>query len=560
MLRIAVLTPVVALVVAAAPVAAADPTEARLALRTAEALYADIRTTQLANGLRVYLKPIRGSTAVTTMVVYKVGSGDEDKTVTGLSHYLEHLMFKGTVQLKPGDIDRLTFRAGGSNNAYTSTDLTAYHFTMPAGRWQEALAVEADRMRNLRVDRAHEFDKEKGAVINELTGNEDRPWELESKALLPLLFGSKHPYGHPVIGEEKHVRDATETVIKDYYDRWYYPNNAALVMVGGFDADEALKTIERLFGPLPAGKLPARKTVPAEPVKLPVRKEMASKFSVPRLLVAYPAAAAGDRDQAALAVLDGLLGRGKRSRLYRTMVEGAAVASSASSDYTPGRFGGWFGFYVDVLPGKDRPAAEKLLLEQVADLRDKPVSAGELHRVQQQLLAAAIFSREGTFGLANSIGEAVTVTSLDFARQYLPSLLAVTPTDVQRVAKKYLDAERSVTIWSVPPAKKTGLAAARRAAAESIGWPAPIGRRRRRSTWRKARARCCAERAGAGAVRGSPAADRAGARQSAPGRHLPERRPGAWRALTAAARRGDDARTGRARSPRRSRTLADSWR
>src|SRR5262245_46534124 len=189
------LFPCLTALLALAPGAAlADSPDSKLALRTVSALYDGIKTAELPNGLRVFLKPISGSTGVTTMVVYKVGSADEDKTFTGLSHYLEHLMCKGTAELKPGDIDRITFRPGGSNNAYTSTDLTAYHFTLPAGRWKDALQVEADRMRNLRIDKEHEFDKEKGAVINELAGNEDSPWDLEYKAILPRLFGKMHPY------------------------------------------------------------------------------------------------------------------------------------------------------------------------------------------------------------------------------------------------------------------------------------------------------------------------------------------------------------------------------
>src|SRR5262245_2009821 len=421
------------------PARAAETADSRLALRTAAALYDGIRTADLPNGLRVFLKPIPGSPSVTTMVVYKAGSADEDKTCTGLSHYLEHLLFKGTAKLKPGDIDRATFRAGGSNNAYTSTDMTAYHFTLPAGRWRVALEIEADRMRNVRIDKDHEFDKEKGAVIHELTGNEDRAWDIESKRILPVLFGKEHPYGHPVIGEEKHVRDATEKVIKDHYDRWYHPNNAALVMVGGFDADEAMKTIEKLFSPIPREKLPARKPVPEKPVKLPGRLEMVSKFSVPRLMLAFPTVTAGDDDVPALNVLDGLIARGKRSRLYRSMVEGAEVASSVQSDHSPGRYPGWLSVYVEVLPGKNKAEAEKLTLKELARLRDEPVGVDELKRTQQQLLAKFIFDRESTYGLANSIGDAVTQTSLDVARKYLPRLLAVTPADVQRVARKYLD-------------------------------------------------------------------------------------------------------------------------
>ncbi len=431
----------------------------KLALRTAAALYDDIQEYELDNGLRVLLKPIPGSTSVTTMVMYKVGSADEDKTSTGLAHYLEHLMFKGTGKLKPGDIDRITFRAGGSNNAYTSTDVTAYHFTLPAGRWKEALVVEADRMRNLRIDREHEFDKEKGAVINELAGGEDTPWDLEYKAILPRLFGREHPYGHPIIGEAEHVQAATESIIKAFYDRWYHPNNACLVLVGGFDPAEAKKTIRDLFSPIPRGKLPARKTIPPGASKLPTRYEMESKFTVPRLLIGYPTVRAGDDDQAALAVLEGILGTGKRCRLYRALVEGAEVASTVGADHTPGRYPGWLAVFAEVLPGKDRLEVERLLLAEIAKLREELVSPEELQRVQQQILASTIFGLESTYGLANRIGHAATVTSLELAREYLPRIAAVTPKDVQRVARKYLVPVKSATVWSVPPKRSGQLAA-----------------------------------------------------------------------------------------------------
>src|SRR5438105_3493759 len=198
---------------------AADP-----AIKAAEALYEGVRVETLANGLRVYLKPVPHSPVVATMVAYKVGSGDEDLDHTGLSHYLEHLMFKGTDKIMPGDIDRRTQRNGGQNNAYTSEDYTVYHFDLPASNWKFALEIEADRMRNLRIDAKHEFEQEKGAVISELERNEDEPWDLELKAILPLLYGKSSPYGHPVIGEREHVRGATAKIIKTHYDKWYDPN------------------------------------------------------------------------------------------------------------------------------------------------------------------------------------------------------------------------------------------------------------------------------------------------------------------------------------------------
>ena len=198
-----------ALAILGAHPAVADDTKL---LKTAQSLYDGVRQETLPNGLRVYLKPVPGSPVVTTMVAYLVGSADEELDQTGLSHYLEHLMFKGTDKLLPGDIDRLTQRNGGSNNANTSEDMTVYHFDFAADRWKTALQIEADRMRQLRIDKEHEFEQEKGAVISELAGNEDSPWDLEYKAILPLLWPKDSPYSHPVIGQREHV-DAAESGI-----------------------------------------------------------------------------------------------------------------------------------------------------------------------------------------------------------------------------------------------------------------------------------------------------------------------------------------------------------
>src|SRR5258708_7949055 len=150
-------------------------------VKAAAALYDDVRVETLDNGLKVYLKPVAGAPVVTTMVAYKVGSSDEDLDQTGLSHYLEHLMFKGTDKIEPRDIDRITLRNGGANNAYTSEDYTIFHFDFAADRWEAALEIEADRMRNLRIDKKHEFDTEKDNVVSELERDEDEPWDVEQK-------------------------------------------------------------------------------------------------------------------------------------------------------------------------------------------------------------------------------------------------------------------------------------------------------------------------------------------------------------------------------------------
>ena len=333
--------------------------DANIAAKSVAQLYDGIRTETLPNGLKVYLRPIPESPVVTLMVAYKVGSCDEDLDSTGLAHYLEHLMFKGTDKIMPGDIDRMTLQNGGANNAYTSEDLTNYHFDFANDRWEVALEIEADRMRNLRIDEKHEFEQEKGNVIQELNRNEDGPWDLEMKTILPPLFGKTTPYGHPVIGERKHVEAATAAVIKAHYDKWYHPNNASLVICGGFDPDKAMAKIKELFGPIPKGKLPERKKAEAAKRKGPEKLEMDSKFDSPRLLMGYNTVASNHADVPALAGLQALLSAGKTSRFYKKLIEGEQVAGDVSSGNSSGRYPGWFYIQVELLKGKDRKKEKK---------------------------------------------------------------------------------------------------------------------------------------------------------------------------------------------------------
>jgi zinc protease len=425
--------------------AADDP-----ALKAASALYENIRTETLPNGLRVFLKPVPGAPVVTTMVAYKVGSADENLDATGLSHYLEHLMFKGTEKLMPGDIDRMTMRSGGRNNADTSEDMTVYHFDFAADQWDTALRIEADRMRNLRIDERHEFEQEKGAVISELNMDEDRPFDLELKAIAPLLFGKTAPYGHPVIGETQHVRGATAGVIKAHYDRWYYPNNAALVVVGGFDADKASARIRELFASIPAGKLPPRKEAPPVSRDKPVRINMPSKFEVPRMVMGFNGVRSNEPDAYALEMIQTLLSGGKTSRLYRKLVEQEAIASEVSASDNAGRYPGWFAVDVELLKGKSPQKAEELVLAELARLANEPVGPEELQRARRIMTAGQIFAHEGVHGLADSIARGVTTNDLEYLRTYLPRVVAVTPAQIQEAARKYLDANKRVVVWSLP--------------------------------------------------------------------------------------------------------------
>jgi zinc protease len=264
------------------------------------------------------------------------------------------------------------------------------------------------------------------------------------------LFGKTGPYGHPVIGERQHVRAATAEVIKAHYDKWYHPNNAALVIVGGFDPDKAMAKVKQLFGPIPAGKLPERKAGSTEKLQRPARHEFGSKFDVPRMVMGFNTVATTHPDFHALDVLQAVLAGGKTSRLYKKLVEGEAVAGEVSAYNWAGRYPGWFAITLQLLKGKDRKHAEGLVLKELQRLRDEPVSAAELKRVQQQLFAETVFGRESVHNLADSIARGVTTNDLDFLKNYLPRVKAVTAEEVQKVAKKYFDPEGRVVVWSVP--------------------------------------------------------------------------------------------------------------
>lgn len=416
--------------------------------QAAAAFFADVQEHSLTNGLRIFLKPIADSPIVCVMTAYRVGSADEELEQTGLSHYLEHLMFKGTDKLLPGDIDKKTRRAGGQNNAYTTQDFTNFHFEFAADRWETALEIEADRMRNLRIDARHEFEQEKGAVISELDGAEDEPWDLEHKAMLPLLFGANSPYGHPIIGEKLHVRAATAPLIKAHYDRWYHPNNANIIIVGGFDPVRALARIQQLFAALPKGALPPRKSAVPMQRTTPVYKEFKSKFDVDRMLVGFNTVRMGEPEDYVLDVIEGVLASGKTGRLYRRLVIDQELAAEITCSNLAGRLPGWFSIEMEVLNGVSPKKAEQGLLDELRRLATEPVADAEMKRVKRKILSSFVFNHEGVHELADSIANAVALNGLGYVRTYFEKLDAITPQDVQDVARRLLDPQKRIVVCS----------------------------------------------------------------------------------------------------------------
>src|SRR5215213_4628074 len=205
----------------------------------------------LPNGLTVIIKELHDKPIVASIIWYRVGSRNEELGQTGKSHFLEHMLFKGTDRYRRGEIDMITLKNGGANNAFTWLDFTAYYFTFSSDRWQAALEIEANRMRNTTFAR-EEFESEKQVVEEELRIGLDGPWEALENEVWATAFRC-HPYHWPTVGWFEDLEKATADEMKAYYDKWYHPRNASIVLVGDFDTEETLARIDELFGSIPPG-------------------------------------------------------------------------------------------------------------------------------------------------------------------------------------------------------------------------------------------------------------------------------------------------------------------
>ncbi|HEU5239822.1 MAG TPA: pitrilysin family protein, partial [Pyrinomonadaceae bacterium] len=291
----------------------------------------DVRRTVLSNGLIVLTKEAHTSPIVTSMIWYRVGSRNEELGHTGKSHFLEHMLFKGTERFKKGEIDLLTLKNGGGNNAFTSHDFTAYYFNFASDRWDIALEIEADRMVNCAFE-PEEFEAEKKVVIEELKTGLDSPWGLLLQEQEASAF-KVHPYRNPIVGWLQDVERASVEQQQAYYRRYYHPNNAILALVGDFDTDDVLRKVDRAFGSIPAGPAPPPMLLEEPPQRGERRLVVRWRSKVPRLAIAFHAPQIAVGDSYALQVLAVVLAEGKASRLYQRMVEREQSVTFVTAEY-----------------------------------------------------------------------------------------------------------------------------------------------------------------------------------------------------------------------------------
>ncbi|WP_421656298.1 M16 family metallopeptidase [Leptothermofonsia sp. ETS-13] len=416
----------------------------------------NVRKTVLDNGLTVLTKEVNTVPVVTVQVWYRVGSRNETPGINGIAHQLEHLMFKGTKE-RPIQFGQFFSVLGSDSNAFTSYDQTAYFGTVEQDKLKALLVLEADRMKNSIIGEK-ELASEKRVVISELQGYENSPGYRLGRAVMKAAFPNS-PYGLPVGGTKADVERFTVQQVRDYYQSYYRPDNATLIIVGNFQTEPTLNLVKETFGKLP------RETQPL-PAENPSQLASDSGSAKPPIVLREPGSAAilneiyplpnaTHPDVPVLQIMDYILAGGRSSRLYQALVE-TGLASSADGYAANMIGGGWYEFSITAAPGKDLKQIDQVLQKTLADLRDRGVSQEELERAKTQYRASMLLRNRDIVSQAFQLGDDQTTTGdYRFTDRLLNAISKVTAADVQRAAQTYL-APNKRTVGFFEPTRPNG--------------------------------------------------------------------------------------------------------
>lgn len=413
----------------------------------------NVTETVLPNGLTVLLKEEHKAPVVTFQIWYKVGSRNERLGKTGLSHMLEHMMFKGTKKHGPKTFSQTVQRNGGNDNAFTSHDYTAYFENFAADRVAISLDLESDRMHNLLLD-PKEFLSERDVVKEERRmRTEDDPVNAMVEQMMSVAF-SAHPYQWPVIGWMADISSFTRDDLLKHYRTYYAPNNATIVVVGDFDTHKLLSQIEQSFGKIPRGpEVP--KVTAVEPRHLGERRVIVKRQAeLPAVFAGYIVPTLKHPDSYALEILQGILSSGKSSRLYKSLVYDKQLALYAGGDYdNVSADPNLFYVYAGVMPGKTTDEVEKAIYAEIDKFKNEPVTDDELQKAKNQIEASFIMGQDSIFYQAMLLGQFESVANWRLLEKYVDNVRAVTKEDVMRVAKEYFS-EDNRTVGILVPVKK----------------------------------------------------------------------------------------------------------
>ena len=409
-------------------------------------------TFTLANGLQVVVIQDHRTPVVTQMIWYKVGSADETPGKSGLAHFLEHLMFKGTTKHPADEFSQTVLRVGGSENAFTSVDYTGYYQRVSRDQLARMMDFEADRMTGL-ILKDENVLPERNVVLEEYNMRvANSPDARLNEQMMAALY-LNHPYGRPIIGWHHEIEQLDREDALAFYRRFYAPNNAILVIAGDTDADEVRPLAEATFGKVAAQpSIPAKRIRPQEPEPIAPRTVTLSdphveQPSVKRLYLVPSATTAAPSESAALDVLAQLMGSGSNSYLYRALVVDKPLAVAASAAYQGTALDpSQFSISVAPQPGVEFSQVEQVVDNVIADIVKNPIRAEDLERVKTQLIAEAIYAQDNQATMARWYGGALTTgLSIEDIRSWPDRIRAVTAEEVRAVAQKWLDKKRSVT-------------------------------------------------------------------------------------------------------------------
>lgn len=403
---------------------------------------APVHEYRLDNGMRVLVKEDHRAPVAVSMVWYGAGSMDEFNGTTGVAHVLEHMMFKGTPKVPAGEFSRRIARAGGRDNAFTARDYTAYFQTLHRDQLPLALELEADRMTHLSLSK-EEFEKEIQVVMEERRWRtDDRPASLLYESLMATALQS-HPYRHPVIGWMDDLRNMRVDDARLWYQRWYVPNNAILVVVGDVTGEEVLRLAEKYFGAIPSRALPERKPQDEAQQRGTRRVVVKAPSELPSVYLAFRVPKLRDPENDweayALDVLEGVLDGHEGARLAASLVRGSRLAASAGASYDgTGRGPGFFLLSGTPSEGKTVAELEAALRAEVRRIAEEGVAEDELNRVKAQVVASQVFARDSMFAQARQMG---ALESIGLSHRMIDTFVAqirrVTSEQVQQVARRY---------------------------------------------------------------------------------------------------------------------------
>lgn len=409
----------------------------------------------LDNGLQVVVVVNRRAPIVHHSVWYRVGAADEQAGESGLAHFVEHLMFKGTESLAPGEFSEIIAANGGRENAFTSWDFTGYFQTVAADRLEIMMKHEADRMANLVLSDAV-VDPERDVVLEERRSRVDNEPRGQLAELIRATLFLNHPYRIPIIGWDHEIRQLNTEAALRFYERWYAPNNAVLIVAGDVDPQAVRDLAEQYYGPIPAGDFPPRQRVAEPPqngareVTLRSPRVREPSFSISYLAPGYRQAEGPEAY--ALQVLSEILSGGATGRLYSRLVVAQGIAASAGAGYSPMAYDyATFIFSASPRPGGELEPVEAALRAEIALLLEEGVSEAEVAAAKKRLSAGAVFARDNLSTAPRIIGTALTTgSSLEAIEAWPERIEAVTAEAVNAVAKKVLREEQSVTAYLLP--------------------------------------------------------------------------------------------------------------